>query len=128
MSYTDFEFVDMEVKHHTEVDICVSITIKNAGNTVGSEVVQLYVAFPETNINQPISQLRGFCKIHDIHPGETKKALIELDKYAFSFWDPSMHIWRVIKGKYKLNVGKNSSDVALQRSLEIENEFTWSGL
>ena len=128
MSYTTFEFSDLTIKATSAVDIEASVTVKNTGNLSGAEVVQLYVSYPNTGVTQPPLQLRGFAKVHEISPGSSKVATITLDKYAFSFWDPSLHVWRVAAGEYVLHVGRSSDDLALKETFKVEKGFTWEGL
>ncbi|KAG5220747.1 glycoside hydrolase family protein [Salix suchowensis] len=71
----------------------VSITVKNVGSTTGSEVIQVYVAYPQRHLIHPKLQLKGFAKARDLRPGSSATVTIKLDKYAVSYWDESSHNW-----------------------------------
>lgn len=110
------------------VGVKVSVNVKNEGQMIGSEVVQLYVSYPDIGLTQPPLQLRGFTKVHDVQPGASRKVFIELDKYAFSYWDESKSAWRVARGEYKLHVGFNCDHVVGTEEFEIKKGFVWTGL
>jgi len=110
------------------VALKVSITVKNDGQVTGSEVVQLYVAYPETGVTHPVLQLKGFVKAHNIAPGTSKKVSIELDKYAMSFWDSPQNAWRVAAGTYKIHIGFNCDNLVWMDDFEVKKGFLWTGL
>lgn len=102
--------------------------MKNIGPVTGSEVVQLYVSYPDTGVTHPDLQLRGFAKVRDIAPGSSEKVTIELDKYAVSYWDVRKSAWRVTAGKYGLHAGFSSDNIVQTEEVEVKNAFVWSGL
>ncbi|KAF9021687.1 glycoside hydrolase family 3 protein [Hymenopellis radicata] len=128
LSYTGFNMSNLSAAPTGNADFDVSVTVKNVGKVVGSEVVQLYVSYPNTGVTQVPLQLRGFAKVHDIAAGESRVATIKLDKYAFSFWDPSVNAWRVVAGDYTLHVGKSSENLELKAVVTVVKGFTWNGV
>ena len=48
----------------------VSVDVTNTGAVAGDEVVQLYVAHPDSAVPRPLQRLRGFRRVH-IAPGAT---------------------------------------------------------
>jgi beta-glucosidase len=102
--------------------------VKNTGRVAGSEVVQVYVSYPDVGVLMPNFQLRGFVKAHDIQPGQDTRVSVRLDKYAVSFWDAPRNRWSALAGKYGVFVGNNSVDLVLEDSFELENSFYWTGL
>jgi beta-glucosidase len=132
LSYTTFDFSKLSLStvtsHDANFSIEASITVKNTGSFEGSEVVQIYVSYPEVGILTPKLQLRGFVKARDIQPGKETKVTVKLDKYAISFWDTPKHRWSAMTGKYGVHVGKSSEDVVLEGTFELEKSFYWKGL
>jgi fibronectin type III domain protein len=55
----------------------VSVRVRNTGTRRGSEVVQLYVGFPDS-IDGPPNQLKGFAKV-TLDPGKSRRVKLKLD-------------------------------------------------
>ncbi|MGQ1784266.1 MULTISPECIES: glycoside hydrolase family 3 C-terminal domain-containing protein [unclassified Saccharicrinis] len=74
LSYTNFEYskLDMPNKICAGETLSVSVEVKNTGKISGEEVVQLYVAHPETQLKKAIRSLKGFKRI-SLQPNESKK-------------------------------------------------------
>lgn len=106
----------------------INVTVQNDGDRMGSEVVQLYVSLPDIGLTTPRLQLKGFAKAHNVDKGAATNVTINLDKYAFSFWDESQNCWKVAAGKYGLHIGTSSNDLPLYDSIELKETFTWKGL
>lgn len=132
LSYTTFTFSDLTLSdvHNLDSEIKLTATIKvtNTGSLRGSQVVQLYIGYPDTGITHPTLQLRGFAKARDLDPGAAETVTIELDKYAVSYWDTPKSRWQVDSGKYHIRVGDSSDNLTLAAAFELKKGFTWSGL
>ncbi|KAI0262966.1 glycoside hydrolase family 3 protein [Gloeopeniophorella convolvens] len=132
LSYTSFEFSDLVVSDPSTNDesftVDVSVTVKNTGGLVGSEVVQLYVSYPDVGVTTPALQLRGFAKARDLRPGEARTVNIKLDRYAVSFWDTQKRAWAVRKGAYGVFVGHSSNDLPLEGKIDVAKTFRWVGV
>ncbi|KAJ7632378.1 glycoside hydrolase family 3 protein [Roridomyces roridus] len=132
LSYTKFSFSNLVVSDAeigvNELTFRVTVTIKNTGLVVGSEVAQLYITFPPGGPTTPTHQLKGFAKAKDVSPGCSRDVSINLDKYAVSFWDTNKDAWTVSPGKYIINVGASSADFRLRGELDLKEGFTWKGL
>ncbi|KAF9002039.1 glycoside hydrolase family 3 protein [Cyathus striatus] len=132
LSYTTFEFSDLTIScislHNESIQVSISVSVKNTGKQLGSEVVQLYIQYPEIGLTTPTYQLKGFAKVHDIEEGYTATASIILDKYAFSYWDERNGCWVATEGVYGIAIGPSSNKLILQDGFRLEHSFTWSGL
>ena len=74
LSYTDFEYSNLEIqdKEFDRIDeITLNVSVKNAGQVPGAEVVQLYISDMEASTRVPNITLEGFQKIY-LEPGEQK--------------------------------------------------------
>ena len=67
LSYTTFAYRDLQV-----ADKGISLKVKNTGTVDGSEIVQMYVALPESKVSRPEKELKGFVKLH-LKAGEEKE-------------------------------------------------------
>lgn len=63
-----------------------------------------------------------------LEAGESKQVDIQLDRFAFSFWDEILRAWVEEKGIYTLSVGRSSADILLEGSVKIEETRVWRGL
>lgn len=132
LSYTSFEFTDLTISEPSSDDVGfevhISLSVRNVGPVIGSEVVQLYVSYPPTGNIIPHRQLRGFVKVHDLHPGESQEAVIALDRYAFSFWDAGKGVWTVGSGTYGISVGNSSDSLPLEGEVVMKRGLQWTGV
>ncbi|KAJ1023206.1 hypothetical protein NDA16_003359 [Ustilago loliicola] len=96
--------------------------VTNSGDKAGSEVVQLYVGFPASADSkdnpQPIKTLRGFEKVKDLQPGETRKVSFELRAKDVAVWSTLGQGWKIPEGgELKFSVGASSR--------KIHSKATW---
>ncbi|KAL4911036.1 hypothetical protein BDW74DRAFT_184573 [Aspergillus multicolor] len=70
-----------------------TVRVKNTGEVAGAQVLQLYVAAPNSPTARPQKELQGFVKVF-LQPGEEKTVDIRIDKYATSFWDEIEEMWK----------------------------------
>ncbi|KAM0205566.1 hypothetical protein ACHAQI_009126 [Fusarium lateritium] len=97
--------------------IRIKSTVKNTGGREGSEIAQLYVAFPDS-AKQPDRILRGFDKV-TVAPGRTAEVSFALRRRDVSYWDTEAQKWAIASGSYKFSVGSSSRDLFGVASLTI---------
>ena len=115
--------------------LAVEVDVTNTSDRAGSEVVQLYVEPPPSELARPPRELRAYAKVH-LAPGETTTVSLELTDRAFAYWDPgdpswddlrpraavspmiradeerrTTGGWRVDPGTYVLHAGRSSADL-----------------
>ena len=121
LSYTSFEYRDLVIspeKIHSGDKIFVTFTVTNTGAREGAETAQLYVKDEESRLARPPKELKGFQKIF-LKPGESKKATIEMDEKALSYFDPEAKKWVAEPGRFQILVGASSRGIRLQGSLDL---------
>jgi beta-glucosidase len=121
LSYTAFEYIGLKIskeKFHQTDEIIVTFTVKNTGRRQGLETAQLYVQDIESSVPRPLKELKGFKKV-SLKPGESKNVSLKLHKADFSFWNPETKGWFAEKGKFVIHVGSSSSDIRLQKEIEL---------
>lgn len=117
LSYSTFEYSTLKTSNSILSDsILVSVKVKNTGKLDGEEVVQLYVAYPNSKVERPMKQLKGF-KREFIRAGESKTILIPLKASDLAYWSVEKKAFVVEKEKVKLMVGSSSADSP--RALEV---------
>jgi len=79
LSYTKFSYRDLSVPTQPTPagqSVAADVTVTNAGQVAGDEVVQLYLTFPAVK-GAPHIALRGFQRIH-LEPGTSQKVHFDL--------------------------------------------------
>lgn len=136
LSYTTFEYSDIEVSHdelNEDQTLTVKVKIKNTGSVPGKEVVELYVRDCESSVTRPEKELKGFEKTY-LLPGEVKQIVFKLDKRAFAYYDTSVSDWQIEYGKFDILVGASSRDIRLSKSIfvspksETKHQYTLDSL
>lgn len=107
-SYTTFEWGDARLEG-SGTSVTVEVPVANVGDRRGTEVVQVYLAAPDTPVRRPPKALVGWAKLR-LSPGERTVARIPLDRRAFTRWDVAGHGWVVDPGRYELVVAASASD------------------
>lgn len=112
LSYTTYEYSDLQVKNTGQFTYDVTLKVKNTGKMAGSEVVQLYVAPKNPAAERPVKELKAFAKV-DLAAGEEKTITLKLNKRSFSRYDASKKEWVADPGAYGIMAGASSSDIRL---------------
>ena len=123
LSYTRFAYSNLQVDKTSLKDtdpLTVTVDVKNIGATAGKEVVQLYVSDVESEVFRPVRELKGFEKV-SLQPGEEKTVTFTLDKRAFAYWNTEMHDWHVESGAFRIQIGKSSRDIVLEKEVQVES-------
>ncbi len=111
LSYTSFAYSEMKTSAETLKDsFIVSVNVKNTGKRDGDEVIQLYVSYPDSKVERPMKQLKGFKRVF-IRAGQTKTVDITLKAEDLAYWNVEKHAFTVEKGKVTLMIGSSSSDI-----------------
>jgi beta-glucosidase len=128
LSYTSFSYSDLSTTPvSAQGNFGVSFTVTNTGKVAGREVVQVYIADPQSSLPRPVKELKGFCKV-SLAPKESKKVTVELGRDAISFYDDRQMAWVAEKGSYEILVAASAADVKLEGEVILEKGFTWTGL
>lgn len=95
LSYTTYGYENLTLSNDSLAasdTISVSVDVTNTGEVTGSEVVQLYVGYSNTALDdewgRPVKDLKAFARAEDIEPGETRTVTLELPVTDLQYWDP----------------------------------------
>ena len=115
LSYTTFKMGKAKkvVAKSNKPNCSIIVPITNTGKYEGTETIQVYVK-RLNDAGAPIKALKGFQKLN-LKPGETKKAVINLDSEAFEYYDETIDELAVKSGKYQILCGTSSLDKDLQK-------------
>ena len=111
LSYTSFRYSKLRVEDKGET-VDVSFELKNTGRCDGDEVAQVYVRLPEYEGKAPLSELRGFRRVH-LKKGETQTVTIPLRREDLRYWSEERRTFIVPEGFPEIRVGASSRDIRL---------------
>lgn len=122
LSYTQFRYTDFALDRiEPNGDITLSLTVTNIGKYAGKDVVQIYVSAPDGQIEKPVRELKSFYKTKLLQPGEKQCVTFTLGAKDFAVFDAASSAWVVEKGKYQLQAGYSSVDIAATLELVKDN-------
>lgn len=113
LSYTDFTWSGVQCRETTE-GWNVSVRVTNAGNTPGSEVVQVYLQRPfteydkESGIEKPSAELVGFARTGLLDAGESETVTVQLKGDMLDTYDSSTGKYIRETGEYYVTAARNA--------------------
>ena len=118
MSYTTFEYSDLQVVQKSARCFEVSFKVKNTGKYDGEEVAQLYMRDEYASVVQPMKQLKHFERFH-LKKGEEKKVTFVLTEEDFFLVNYTLK--KVVEsGTFQVMIGSSSDDIRLEKSISVE--------
>lgn len=109
LSYTNFEYTDLQIDDSNQYAIKVRVTVKNTGKVAGEEVAQLYIRDKVASVVRPVKELKGFQKFM-LQPNESKVIEFVLTDVELGFYDNTGK-FIVEPGEFDIMVGTNSQKV-----------------
>ena len=116
LSYTTFEYSNMKLSSKTinsDNEILISIDIKNTGNIIGKEVVQLYIRDHYATISPSLKKLKRFTKI-ELEPLEERTVSFTINNDDLKFYG-KQNKWITEEGKFSVIVNNLSKDFNFKR-------------
>lgn len=127
LSYTTYQYSNMTVSKDAadaNETLTVTVDVENTGDRAGSEVVQLYVVYPDAEANGlPAKQIKGFAKV-DLEAKEKKTVSIDLDLSDCYFWDEEAEKNVVPTGTYTIVAAASSDE---EEANKLTKNVTVSG-
>ena len=120
LSYTTFEYGKVDVNEKNGV-FTVKATVKNTGKVAGKEVVELYVAAPNSKAsNKPEKELRAFAKTKSLEPGEDTEVVMTFKASDLASFDTEGSQWKVDEGMYEILVAASATDIRQKVSINVK--------
>ena len=119
LSYTSFEISDCKLTRSRVGrlgDFKVKFTVTNTGERDGAEVIQVYVAPPESPVARPARELKGFAKVY-LKAGESKSVSIPMSYQDLCYFDADAHKWTAAPGEYTILVGNSSENLPFSNTI-----------
>lgn len=121
LSYATFAISDVQAEAGDGHGAVVTATVTNTSDVAAAETVQVYVAPGAADVARPRHELKGFQKVM-LQPGASQTVRIELDERAFAYWSQRYNDWHVEAGRYVIEVGTSSRDIAGTATLDLEGD------
>ena len=118
LSYTNFEYSDLEVDVHPKNMASCKFSVRNTGQVAGIETAQCYVSFKTIDDSEPEKTLQGFSKIA-LNPNDESSIEINLNSRNFSSWNVAKRSWEVRAGSYEILIGSSAENILLQTTINL---------
>ena len=120
LSYTQFDYSDLRFDRRqipAGDSAVVRFSVKNIGAVDGDEVVQLYIRDELASVARPITELKGFQRIH-LNPGESKALQFVISPDMLAMLDKDLKSM-VEPGDFRITIGASSKDIRLRGILSV---------
>jgi beta-glucosidase len=116
LGYTSWAYLDAESA--ADGSSVVRVRLKNTGPRPGRELVQLYLARPDSAIERPLLWLGGYAWV-SAGPGQEVEIDIPVDRWALRHWDEETDAWAVEPGRFEVRIGRSVGDLRLASTLDV---------
>ena len=113
LSYTSFEYSDMNVEKLSADSVKVSFTVANTGRVGASEIAQVYVNDKISSVARPVKELKDYGKVY-IPAGKSVRMTFVLGPDAFSFYDVKSRSFIIEPGEFEILAGPSSAELPLR--------------
>ena len=118
LGYTSWTYLDATPRT-LGGEPAVEVRIHNSGSKPGREVVQLYLARPDSSVERPLLWLAGYMAV-EAPPGRTVVTVVPIDRWALRHWDEGAGAWAVQPGRYEVRIGRSVGDLRLATYVDVE--------
>ena len=118
LSYTRFEWSEASVRP-SRGETAVSVKVTNTGKIPGKDVVELYVAAPQGELDKPVKELKAYAKTRELQPGESQLVTLKVKNSELASYDESASAWVTDAGHYDFMLGSSSRDIRATLCAEI---------
>ncbi|WP_315882192.1 glycoside hydrolase family 3 C-terminal domain-containing protein [Streptomyces sp. P17] len=111
LGYTTWEYGAVEAPAHVTAGepFTVRVTVRNTGVRAGREVVQVYLARPDSAVERPVRWFAGYAAVR-AEAGRTASAEVVVGPRAVRHWSEGDGGWSTEPGPYRLLVGGSAGD------------------
>lgn len=117
LSYTQFQYSDLQAKPGKDA-VEVSFTLSNTGDMDAEEVAQVYIARPQSAIERPAIELKGFKRIA-LKKGESQTVTLSIPMDKLRHWDEAQGGWALETGPAVVYAGCSSDNLPLKAEITL---------
>ena len=88
--------------------------LTNTSGCAAEEVAQAYVSRPESCIERPVKELKGFRRVA-LKGGERQSVTIPIRRADLCHWDEAAQTWMLEPGALTISVGGSSVDLPISK-------------
>lgn len=110
LGYTSFAISNVKLDKAElgmEDEIKASVTVKNTGDTKGTETVQLYIHDVAASVVRPVKELKDFCKV-TLQPGEETEVIFKITEEELRFLTENERV-ESENGAFEVFIGSDST-------------------
>lgn len=124
ISYTNFTYGNVKISSSSFNNlISVTVTISNTGKVAGKEVVQMYISAPPSQLDKPVSELKGFAKTELLQPGESQTISFKIKAGDLASFNTNSSSWIAEAGKYTVNICASSLNIKETTSFQLPKDI-----
>ncbi|HYH32148.1 MAG TPA: glycoside hydrolase family 3 C-terminal domain-containing protein, partial [Pseudonocardia sp.] len=118
LGYTTWRLEDLRVPETTRAgaDGEVRVTVTNTGRRAGKQVVQLYLARPDSSVDRPVRWLAAFAPVRAA-AGESVELALPLPARAFADWRDGA--WQYEPGRFEVLLGTSVEELPLRGNTDL---------
>jgi beta-glucosidase len=90
--------------------VTIEVTVTNAGDIAGDEVVQLYSHAIDASVPTPLRKLQGFERIR-LEPGESRALVFKVPAIRLAHWSELDGGFVGEPGEFEFAVGRSCADL-----------------
>ena len=119
LSYTNFEVSPTDIVLDGE-KVTVNVTVKNAGDVAGKEVVEIYVSCPQEKLQKEYRKLAGFAKTSLLEPGAQEVVSVSFCIRSLASFDEAASAYVLEEGIYGIFAGSSLEGSVFAGSLKLD--------
>ena len=120
LSYTTFAYENMSVSEANGV-YTVKVDVKNTGKKAGRNVVELFVAAPNSKkLNKPEKELRNYAKTRELQPGQTETVTMQVKVEDLASFNEKASAWKTDAGRYTFLICSSANDIEAKASANVK--------
>ena len=120
LSYTTFAYENLKVTEANGV-YTVKVDVKNVGNKAGRNVVELFVAAPNSKkANKPAKELRNYTKTKLLQPGQTETVTMIVKTEDLASFNEKASAWKTDAGRYEFLICSSANDVEAKATANVK--------
>ena len=120
LSYTTFAYNNLKVTEANGV-YTVKVDVKNTGSKAGRNVVELFVAAPNSKkMNKPEKELRNYAKTKLLQPGQTATVTMVVKTEDLASFNEKASAWKTDAGNYDFLICSSANDVEAKATAKVK--------
>ena len=120
LSYTTFAYENLSISEANGV-FTIKIDVKNRGSRAGRNVVELFVAAPNSKkLNKPEKELRNYAKTRLLQPGQAETITMKVTTEDLASFNESASAWKTDAGTYTFMICSSANDIEAQATAKVK--------